>query len=76
VKNENNPQDDLLKDFLAESLENIEHAEQGLLALEQDGDSSGIHDIFRAVHSIKGAFATCAKIYSGNRKINYYLIYY
>lgn len=55
MKNENNPQEDLLRDFLVESLENIEHAEQGLLALEQDGDSSGIHDIFRAVHSIKGA---------------------
>jgi two-component system chemotaxis sensor kinase CheA len=55
VKSENDPQEDLLKDFLAESLENIEHAEQGLLALEQEGDSSGIHDIFRAVHSIKGA---------------------
>jgi two-component system chemotaxis sensor kinase CheA len=55
VKNENDPQEDLLKDFLAESLENIEHAEQGLLAFEQEGDGSGIHDIFRAVHSIKGA---------------------
>jgi two-component system chemotaxis sensor kinase CheA len=47
--------DGILREFLAESLENVEQVERDLVALERDpGDSKRIATLFRAVHSIKG----------------------
>ena len=47
----------LLQDFITESTEHLEELESSLLALEKDPDSIDIlNDIFRAIHSIKGAF--------------------
>lgn len=46
---------DLLRDFLAESLEQIEAAEASLLALEVDPDDmESVNTVFRAFHTIKG----------------------
>jgi two-component system chemotaxis sensor kinase CheA len=46
----------LLEQFKAESAENLEHAEQALLSI---GDASlvnsGINEIFRSIHTIKGS---------------------
>jgi len=45
----------ILREFLAESLENVEQIERELVALEREpGDSKRIATLFRAVHSIKG----------------------
>jgi len=45
----------ILREFLAESLENVEQVERELVALERDpGDPKRIATLFRAVHSIKG----------------------
>ena len=47
--------DDLVKDFLVESNENLEQMDQHLLALERDPTQSDrIAGIFRGIHSIKG----------------------
>lgn len=46
---------DLLRDFVAESLEQIEAAEASLLALEVDPDDmESVNTVFRAFHTIKG----------------------
>ena len=48
--------DQLLKDFIEESASNVDTVEVGLLQLEKGNlDADTIHNIFRAVHSIKGA---------------------
>ncbi len=48
--------DDLLKDFLAESAENIARLDHDLVELERDpSNMSLLNSIFRAVHTIKGA---------------------
>ncbi|MEK7347989.1 MAG: Hpt domain-containing protein, partial [Candidatus Eisenbacteria bacterium] len=45
----------ILREFLAESLENAEQVERELVALEREpGDLKRIATLFRAVHSIKG----------------------
>lgn len=47
--------EDILREFLSESLENAEQVERELVALERDpGDLKRIATLFRAVHSIKG----------------------
>lgn len=47
--------DDLLKDFLTESAENLEHLDQEFLALERgDCDAERLGRIFRLVHTLKG----------------------
>jgi len=47
--------DDLLKDFLAESAENIAQLDHDLVELERDpSDTSLLNSIFRAIHTIKG----------------------
>ena len=53
---EENQDNELLTEFVSESLEGLASIEQDLLALESDGgsDTSLVNRIFRAVHSIKG----------------------
>ena len=47
--------DDLLKDFLAESTENLAQLDQDVVHLEQDpSNASLLNSIFRAIHTIKG----------------------
>ncbi|MEO7102801.1 MAG: chemotaxis protein CheA [Gemmatimonadaceae bacterium] len=47
--------DDLLKDFLAESAENLAQLDRNLVELERDpSNASLLNSIFRAVHTIKG----------------------
>lgn len=40
--------------FQAESLDLLESAESHILTIESGGSLSGIHDVFRAIHTIKG----------------------
>ncbi len=47
--------EELLKDFVAESAENLNAIEQTLLGLETDKSPEAIDEIFRAIHSVKGA---------------------
>jgi two-component system chemotaxis sensor kinase CheA len=49
------PGDDRL--FTDESLEQIEHIEQGLLKLEHGLDAGVVNEIFRAAHTLKGSAA-------------------
>src|SRR4051812_7616005 len=52
--------DDLLRDFLTESNENLQQLDQDVVALEKNpGDSRLINGIFRTIHTIKG---TCGFI--------------
>ncbi len=53
---EENQDNELLTEFVSESLEGLSSIEQDLLALESDGGSDAglVNRIFRAVHSIKG----------------------
>lgn len=44
--------------FVAESRENHENMVKGLLVLEQGADDTAIDEIFRAVHTLKGASAS------------------
>ncbi|MBP7147978.1 MAG: chemotaxis protein CheA [Acidobacteria bacterium] len=47
--------DSIVKDFLAESYENLERVDQDLLALEQDPGARELLDrVFRSIHTIKG----------------------
>ena len=47
--------DDLLKDFLAESAENLAQLDHDVIELERDpSNASLLNSIFRAVHTIKG----------------------
>ncbi|MCC7125877.1 MAG: chemotaxis protein CheW [Acidobacteria bacterium] len=47
--------DDLIKEFLVESYENLDKLDQALVALEQDPrDAANLASIFRTVHTIKG----------------------
>lgn len=47
--------DDLLKDFLAESAENLAQLDHDLVELERDpSNASLLNSIFRAIHTIKG----------------------
>jgi two-component system chemotaxis sensor kinase CheA len=46
----------LLAEFVAESLDHIQSAEAGMLAVESDpGDVEAVNAVFRAFHTIKGA---------------------
>ena len=46
----------LLQDFIAETVEHLEELENNLLELEAAPDNrSLLHEIFRSVHTIKGA---------------------
>ncbi len=48
--------DDLLKDFLAESAENLAQLDHNVVELERDpSNASLLNSIFRAIHTIKGA---------------------
>ncbi len=48
--------DDILKEFLTESGENLDHVERDLVALEETPDSPAlIAAIFRNIHTIKGS---------------------
>jgi two-component system chemotaxis sensor kinase CheA len=48
--------DDLLKDFLAESAENLAQLDHDVVELERDpSNASLLNSIFRAIHTIKGA---------------------
>ncbi len=50
-----NMEDDILKDFLAESKENLELLDQQFVELEQEPDNEDlIKSIFRTIHTIKG----------------------
>ena len=52
--------EELLTEFLNESVENISNAEQLMLVLEETPkDEESLHGLFRAVHSIKGAAGFC-----------------
>ena len=47
--------DDLVKDFLVESQDNLDKLDQGFMAMEQDpGDRERLAGIFRSIHTIKG----------------------
>jgi two-component system chemotaxis sensor kinase CheA len=47
--------DNLLRDFLVESCENLEQVDRDLVALEKNpGDSRPLASIFRTIHTIKG----------------------
>ncbi len=47
--------DDLLRDFLTESTENLQKLDQDLIDLEgRPDDLSLVHGIFRTIHTIKG----------------------
>jgi two-component system chemotaxis sensor kinase CheA len=47
--------DDIIKEFIVESTENIDKLDQELVALEKDpGNKETINKIFRIVHTIKG----------------------
>ena len=51
--------EELLKDFFAEALGQVESLEQNILALEQDtGNKDAVDEIFRAAHTLKGGAAT------------------
>jgi two-component system chemotaxis sensor kinase CheA len=46
---------ELVEEFLSDAREQLEHIEQGALALEENGhDAEGIHTLFRAFHTFKG----------------------
>jgi two-component system chemotaxis sensor kinase CheA len=47
--------DDLLREFLTESNENLQQLDQDLVALEQRSDDPALlHGIFRTIHTLKG----------------------
>lgn len=47
--------DDIVKEFLVESYENLDRLDQDLLALEKEPDDRGrLSSVFRTIHSIKG----------------------
>ncbi len=47
--------DDLLRDFLTESSENLARLDNDLIALErQPGDATPLNSVFRTIHTIKG----------------------
>ena len=46
---------DLLINFINESKENLEIIESTLLAMEESNDPDLVNDVFRSIHSIKGA---------------------
>src|ERR1051325_9826349 len=47
--------DEVIRDFLVESYEGLDHLDNDLLALEQDPtDSETLKRIFRTTHTIKG----------------------
>jgi two-component system, chemotaxis family, sensor kinase CheA len=51
-----NPMDDILKDFLIESTENLDHMDRDLVSLEADPTSQELlASIFRTIHTIKGS---------------------
>ncbi len=47
--------EELLRDFVAESSENLSAIEDTLLGLEENRSPEAIDEIFRAIHSVKGA---------------------
>ena len=48
--------DDLVRDFLVESGENLDRLDQELVQLESDPSSRGLlSSIFRTIHTIKGS---------------------
>ena len=48
--------DDIINDFLAEASESLEQLDQKFMDLEkQPGDTALLNDIFRSIHTIKGA---------------------
>jgi two-component system chemotaxis sensor kinase CheA len=48
--------DDIINDFLAEASESLEQLDQKFMELEkQPGDTALLNDIFRSIHTIKGA---------------------
>ena len=52
------PDDDILKEFVAEAREHLQDIEADLLAIEDAGvdiDENKVNKVFRAAHSIKGA---------------------
>ena len=49
------PLDEIVKEFLIESLENLDRLDQDLLALEEvPDDRNRLSSVFRAIHTIKG----------------------
>jgi two-component system, chemotaxis family, sensor kinase CheA len=55
LSTEENPMDDLLRDFVVETTENIDVVDNELVRFEQDPNNKGIiAQIFRLVHTIKG----------------------
>ncbi len=51
--------EELLKDFFAEALGQVDSLEQNILALEQDtGNRDAVDEIFRAAHTLKGGAGT------------------
>jgi len=45
---------DILQEFITESIENLQQAESQLLSIESGENPESIHIIFRAIHSVKG----------------------
>jgi two-component system chemotaxis sensor kinase CheA len=59
--------DEILQDFLVESNELIDQADQDLVALEEQPDDEGIlASIFRTLHTMKGS---CAFLGFGNLEV-------
>lgn len=53
---ENNEMDDIINDFLTEASESLEQLDQKFMDLEkQPNDTALLNDIFRSIHTIKGA---------------------
>jgi two-component system chemotaxis sensor kinase CheA len=46
--------DDLIKEFLVESYENLDRLDQGFVELEKNPSTETLGSIFRAIHTIKG----------------------
>jgi len=47
--------DEIVKEFLVESYENIDRLDRDLIALEKDGNSKEtLGSIFRTIHTLKG----------------------
>lgn len=62
----------MLPDFIVEAAEHLEEMESSLLRLEQDYEDKEVMDeIFRSIHTIKGALNLSVLIGSRNCLINW-----
>ena len=55
---------DIVKDFLAESYENLDQLDRELVALEKDpGNRDSLASVFRTIHTIKGTCGFLGPVY-------------